>query len=157
VSLPGQLVWICKLTGLSRWIASKQNMVIHHPPLGLIHSLSLSYLTYAPPAPRSLVVGKTHSTPSKPGPLSTPSSTPSVNGDEPSSSTVSLTPRKLTHRQKYEQLIASTTRPAPFVLSASLFLGSIVRSDPLSGKASKGFWGPGRDGKHRPSALMDMY
>lgn len=118
-------------------------MVVHHPPLGLIHSLSLSYPTYAPPAPKSLVVGKTHSTPSKPGPSSTPSSTPSLHGDEPTTPT----PSKLTHRQKYEQLIAATTRPAPYVLSASLFLGSIVRSDPLSGKASKGFWGPGRDGK----------
>lgn len=127
----------------SRWTVSKQDMVIHHPPIGLIHSLSLSYPTYSPPTPRSLVVGKTHQTPSKAGSSSTPSSTPSANGDEPASST----PSKMTHRQKYEALIAATTRPAPYVLSASMFLGSIVRSDPLSGKASKGFWGPGRDGK----------
>lgn len=118
-------------------------MVIHHPPLGLIHSLSLSYPTYAPPAPKSLVVGKTHHTPSKPGP-STPSSSTSTNGDEGATTS---TPGKMTHRQKYEALIASTTRPAPYVLSSSMFLGSIVRSDPMSGKASKGFWGPGRDGK----------
>jgi hypothetical protein len=54
----------------------------------------------------------------------------------------------MTHRQKYEALIAATTRPAPYILSASIFMGSIVRSDPLSGKTSKGFWGPGRGGKY---------
>lgn len=120
-------------------------MVIHHPPLGLIHTLSLSYPQYSPPAPKSLIVGKQHSTPAKAGP-STPAPVQPVNGNDPSSST----PSKMTHRQKYEALIAATTRPAPYVLSASLFLGSIVRSDPLSGKASKGFWGPGKDGEfHR--------
>jgi hypothetical protein len=118
-------------------------MILHHPPLGLIESISLSYPTYAPPAPKSLVVGKSHSSPTTAG-LNVPSHQPAspVEGEEPVS-----TPTKLTHRQKYEALIAATTRPAPYILSSSLFMGSIVRSDPLSGKPSKGFWGPGRDGK----------
>lgn len=110
-------------------------MVVHYPPLGLIQSISLSYPTYSPPPPRSLIVGK-----SLPGNAS--SSAALVPSNEPN------TPTKMTHRQKYEALIAATTRPAPYTLSASLFMGSIVRSDPLSGKTSKGFWGPGRGGKY---------
>jgi hypothetical protein len=85
-------------------------MAIHHPPVGLIHSLSLSYPPFVP-------------TQAKPG------------------------LDKLTHRQKYEALLAASTRPAPYVLSAGLGVGGVVRSDPFSGKVSKGFWGPGRDGK----------
>jgi hypothetical protein len=104
--------------------------VVHYPPLGLIESISLSYPTYSPPPPRSLVVGKgQHS-------ASAGSSTPETS-----------TPTKMTHRQKYEALIAATTRPAPYILSSSVFMGSIVRSDPLSGKTSKGFWAPGRGGE----------
>jgi hypothetical protein len=110
-------------------------MVVHYPPLGLIQSISLSYPTYSPPPPRSLVVGK-----SQPG-SSSSSATPVPSNE-------ANTPTKMTHRQKYEALIAATTRPAPYILSASIFMGSIVRSDPLSGKTSKGFWGPGRGGKH---------
>jgi len=117
----------------SRWTGSKQDMVVHYPPLGLIESISLSYPTYSPPPPRSLVVGKSQ-------PASSSSSAPAPSNE-------ANTPTKMTHRQKYEALIAATTRPAPYVLSASLFMGSIVRSDPLSGKTSKGFWGPGRGGE----------
>jgi len=106
-------------------------MVVHYPPLGLIESISLSYPTYSPPPPRSLIVGKGQH---------------SANGGASSSNQEVSTPTKMTHRQKYEALIAATTRPAPYILSSSVFMGSIVRSDPLSGKTSKGFWGPGRGG-----------
>jgi hypothetical protein len=57
------------------------------------------------------------------------------------SSTSVDTPRT-TLKEKYEAHIATTTRPAPYVLSAGLSVGGIVRSDPLSGKLSKGYWGP---------------
>jgi len=122
-------------------------MAIHHPSIGLIHSLSLAYPSYVPPAPKMLVVGKTHQTPTKDGIAASTSlspSTPSMNGD---GQTPSSTPTKMTHRQKYEALLAATTRPAPYVLSAGLAVGGVVRSDPISGKLSKGFWGPGRDGE----------
>ena len=49
---------------------------------------------------------------------------------------------KSTLKEKYEAHIATTTRPAPYVLSAGLAVGGIVRSDPISGKPSKGYWGP---------------
>lgn len=64
---------------------------------------------------------------------------------------------KMTHRQKYEAVLAATTRPPPYMLSASLFMGGVVRSDPISGKVSKGFWGPGRDGKWTDRQLPRLY
>ncbi|WVR09372.1 hypothetical protein IAU60_006439 [Kwoniella sp. DSM 27419] len=56
------------------------------------------------------------------------------------------TSAKLTHRQKYEAILAATTRPPPHVYTASVFSGAVVRSDPVGGKSTKGYWGPGRDG-----------
>ena len=121
-------------------------MVIHHPPVGLIHTLSLSYPPSIPSPPKQLVVGKTHHTPTKNGAssLTQVNILPAVGAEEDDSS---ITPTKMTHRQKYEALLAATTRPPPFVLSAGLDVGGVVRSDPISGKISKGFWGPGRDGQ----------
>lgn len=116
----------------SRWTSSKAVPSYHHPPVGLIHALSLSYPPYVPSPPK-LVVGKASQTPTKAS-----SSVPAVAADSPE------TP-KMTHRQKYEALLASTTRPAPYILSASLAAGGVVRSDPISGKVTKGYWGPGRD------------
>ncbi|WRT68667.1 uncharacterized protein IL334_005646 [Kwoniella shivajii] len=140
---------------LDRWTGSKASMVMHTPPAGLIDSLSLSYPPFVPAAPKSLVVGKNHQTPikgkSSPAPLAAAPSTPTPVNCESSLSVLPhdeappSTPAKLTHRQKYEAILAATTRPPPYVLSASLIQGGVVRSDPLSGKVSKGFWGPGRD------------
>ncbi|WVW85344.1 hypothetical protein I302_107382 [Kwoniella bestiolae CBS 10118] len=142
---------------INRWTDSKASMVIHTPPTGLIHSLSLSYPPFIPAPSKSLVVGKNHQTPTKakssPTLLSTTPSTPqstnanaeASSSNTPSGEVVSPTPTKLTHRQKYEAILAATTRPPPHVLSASIANGGVVRSDPISGKVSKGFWGPGRD------------
>ncbi|WWD02114.1 hypothetical protein V865_000152 [Kwoniella europaea PYCC6329] len=140
---------------INRWTESKASMVIHTPPTGLVHSLSLSYPPFIPAPSKSLVVGKNHQTPTKgrASPILLATTSQSAN-TEPSSSTLpstpggevhSPTPTKLTHRQKYEAILAATTRPPPHVLSASLVNGGVVRSDPISGKVSKGFWGPGRD------------
>lgn len=142
---------------LERWIGSKQAMVVHHPQTDLIDAISLSYPPFAPPAARQLVVGKNHptalATPSRPAaasseitPLTAGSPTPSANGTESVSTPSPKTP-KMTHRQKYEALLAATTRPAPYLLSVSLASSAVVRSDPLSGKVSKGFWGPGQNGQ----------
>lgn len=108
--------------------------------MGLIDALSLSYPTPVPPKPKTLIVGKTHSTPTKPSASS--SAVPALIEPSPI-----LPSPKMTHRQKYEALLAATTRPAPYVISAGISAGGMVRSDPLSGKVSKGFWGPGRDGE----------
>lgn len=115
--------------------------------MGFIDAISLSYPPFLPPAPKKLVVGKTHQTPSKPG----------VAGDEtaPTEAESSHTPTKMTHRQKYEALLATTTRPPPYVLSAGLGAGGVVRSDPISGKASKGYWGPSRHGKQYSLDIAD--
>ena len=50
-----------------------------------------------------------------------------------------------TQRQRYDARIAATTRPPPHILSAGY--GAIVKSDPASGKITKGFWGPSPNGK----------
>nr|XP_031863898.1 uncharacterized protein CI109_000542 [Kwoniella shandongensis]KAA5530970.1 hypothetical protein CI109_000542 [Kwoniella shandongensis] len=136
-----------------RWTSSKAGIVKHTPPAGLIHSISLSYPPFVPAPPRSLVVGKNHHTPTKGktssvSVIATPSSSyaPETNGDgQAEASTSSLVIPKMTHRQKYESMLAATTRPPPYVLSASLVTGGMVRSDPINGKVSKGYWGPGRD------------
>ncbi|WWC90437.1 uncharacterized protein L201_005372 [Kwoniella dendrophila CBS 6074] len=144
---------------LSRWIDSKASMVIHTPPTGLINTLSLSYPPFIPAPTKSLVVGKNHQTPTKSKSsfvslATTPASPETINAEGSSSNSLftptpaeasSPTPTKLTHRQKYEAILAATTRPPPHVLSASLYFGGVVKSDPISGKVSKGYWGPGRD------------
>lgn len=66
----------------------------------------------------------------------------------------SSSPAKMTARQKYDARIAATTRPPPAVYSAGLGPGAIVKSDPISGKVSKGFWGAGRDGQSSAIAAM---
>nr|XP_018261760.1 uncharacterized protein I303_06204 [Kwoniella dejecticola CBS 10117]OBR83918.1 hypothetical protein I303_06204 [Kwoniella dejecticola CBS 10117] len=139
---------------LSRWTDSKASMVVHTPPAGLIHSLSLSYPAFVPAPTKSLVVGKNHQTPNIKGksPILKPTTPTTV---EASSSTP--TPAKMTHRQKYEALLAATTRPPPHVLSASLVFGGVVRSDPISGKVSKGFWGPGRDANFHLRPHLDPF
>jgi hypothetical protein len=99
-----------------------------------------------PSAPKKLVVGRTHQTPTKSGGSSSKplTGTPnSISENDDASPTLS----KMTHRQRYEALLAATTRPAPYVLSAGMTVGGVVRSDSISGKVSKGFWGPGRDGE----------
>ncbi|KAK8854560.1 hypothetical protein IAR55_003299 [Kwoniella newhampshirensis] len=149
---------------LDRWTQSKASMVRHTPPAGLVHSLSLSYPPFVPAPPRSLVVGKNHQTPTKgkspAGPqLTTPTTlqpqTTETNDPEEASES-SSTPTKMTHRQKYEAMLAATTRPPPYVLSASLVTGGMVRSDPISGKVSKGFWGPGRDANFHLRPHLDV-
>ncbi|ORX38274.1 hypothetical protein BD324DRAFT_620221 [Kockovaella imperatae] len=123
---------------LNRWTASKANHTLHLPNVGLIRGFSLFY-----PQPTNLSVppdGKSQpATPTKSG-----SATPQPPNLTPvkGASSVGPTPPKLTHRQKYEALLAASTRPAPYVLSAGLDAGAVVRSDPLSGKVSKGYWGP---------------
>lgn len=142
---------------LERWIGSKQAMVLHHPQTDLIDAISLSYPPFTPPASPQLVVGKNHptasATPTRPAadptgisPHTPASPTPSANETESVASPNPRTP-KMTHRQKYEALLAATTRPAPYLLSVSLSSSAVVRSDPLSGKVSKGFWGPGQNGQ----------
>ena len=116
----------------SRWTQSKLNMITHQANVGLIHSLSLAY----PPA------SSAHSQTPEPAPNQ--ATAPADKGDAIASTPSK--PLKTTHRQKYEALLAATTRPPPHVLSASLAVGGIVKSDPIAGKVSKGFWGPGRDG-----------
>lgn len=63
-----------------------------------------------------------------------------------------------TARQRYDARIAATVRPTPHILTAGV--GAIVKSDPTSGKISKGFWGPSPNGKSHleyadPSQLSD--
>ncbi|KAK4689613.1 hypothetical protein P7C73_g477, partial [Tremellales sp. Uapishka_1] len=124
---------------LDRWTVSRAAMVLHQPPVGILHSLSLSYPHFLPPKPVSkpLVVGRSLSSPTN-GASETP---PQAAGDQ------APTPPKMSHRAKYEALLAATTRPPPFILSAGLETGGLVKSDPFTGKVSKGFWGPGRDGE----------
>ncbi|WVF67598.1 hypothetical protein IAT40_002356 [Kwoniella sp. CBS 6097] len=133
---------------VDRWIDSKASMVIHTPPTSLIHNLSLSYPPFVPAPPRSLIVGKNHaSNKGKTSPilLATPATPQSGDGESTNNDILPATPTKLTHRQKYEAILAATTRPPPYIMSATLVYGGVVRSDPISGKVSKGFWGPGRD------------
>ncbi|WVQ79595.1 hypothetical protein IAT38_001695 [Cryptococcus sp. DSM 104549] len=128
-----------------RWVQSKSSIIVHTPPNGLIHSISLSYPPFVAPAPKGLVVGKSRQASAK-------GKTVQVLGigdsshqhQENGESGAGISP-KMTHRQKYEALLAASTRPPPFLLSASMVLGGVVKSDPLSGKVSKGFWGPGKD------------
>ena len=121
-----------------RWLESKADPTTHLPSVGLIHSLSLSYPLH-PVKPRG-TVGKVHD---------------AVDGDVPEGSS-HASPAKLTARQKYDARIAATTRPPPTVLSAGLGHGAIVKSDPISCKVSKGFWGPGRDGTYKCLVVTNM-
>ncbi|WVN86154.1 uncharacterized protein L203_101315 [Cryptococcus depauperatus CBS 7841] len=129
------------------WTTSKANLVLHTPPTGLIHSISLCYPPSIPIMPKNLVIGKNrHLIPSQASPIYA----------EKLGQSCSLSPRgKTTYRQKYEATIAAKTRPPPYMLSASLFMGGVVRSDPISGKVSKGFWGPGRDANFHLRPYMD--
>ncbi|KAL7419845.1 hypothetical protein Q5752_005761 [Cryptotrichosporon argae] len=132
---------------IDRWTASKASMVVTDPQHNLIHSLSLSYPPFAPAAPK-LVVGKHHATPLKHAGSTPPSpAPPSPSLGTGSSAALADTPStpRLAHRQKYEAMIAASTRPPPFVLSACLGSGAVVKSDPLGGKVSKGYWGPDQD------------
>ena len=136
-----------------RWTGSKASPVSHHPPIGLIHALSLSYPIPTSGRQRELVVGKAHSRINSN--ILSPQCLPTPDPSGALESSGSTAPTKMTHRQKYEALMAATTRPAPYVLSASLGMAAIVRSDPLSGKVSKGFWGPGRDGELTNTCLVN--
>jgi hypothetical protein len=90
---------------LDRIVTSRSRPLTHHPSVGLIHIVSLSY-------------------PLPPTPIAIP---------------------RPTLRQRYDARIAATTRPPPHILSAGF--GAIVKSDPASGKITKGFWGPSPNGK----------
>jgi hypothetical protein len=120
-----------KLTS-SRWINSRTSTVVHHPVNVLIHTMSLAY---PPPtgSAKPLVVGKMTG-------VKTPASEPSP----------SMTPTKMSHRQKYETMLAAASRPPPTLYSVGLDNSALMKSDPLSGKVSKGFWGPGQDGALTP-------
>ncbi|XAO25923.1 hypothetical protein I312_104756 [Cryptococcus bacillisporus CA1280] len=124
---------------LDLWTDSKTSIVMHTPPTGLIHSISLYYPPFLPSNSKSLVIGKNRQPTPKDKVVYT-----SKLGEDGVNALQPTTP-KMTHRQKYEAVLAATTRPPPYILSASLFMGGVVRSDPISGKVSKGFWGPGRD------------
>ncbi|WOO78378.1 uncharacterized protein LOC62_02G001926 [Vanrija pseudolonga] len=121
---------------LERWTASRTTFVVHHPLTVVVHNMSLSY----PPHQAShkagpLVVGKMHQT--------TPSKSPGASGaDSPHTPSPAA---KMSHRQKYEAMLAVSSRPPPSLFCAGMEVGALVRSDPLTGKVSKGFWGPGQD------------
>jgi len=145
----------------SRWISSKATHVIHSPQVMMVDAFSLSYPPLVPATPKPLVVGKTHQTPVKP--VSQTTAAPVASGispPTPSTSTISTpTPSpapKMTHRQRYEMLLSQTTRPAPYILSTCHRTEAIVRSDPLSGKVSKGFWGPHASGELSTYNFMYM-
>jgi hypothetical protein len=118
-----------KLT-LRRWVNSRTSSVVHIPVNVLVNSLSLSYPPQlGPPKITPLVVGKM-----------------TGGGQSPASDS----PVKMSHRQKYETMLAVSSRPPPTLYSAGLDNSALVKSDPLTGKVSKGFWGPGQDGELLP-------
>lgn len=124
---------------------------MHTPPTGLIHSISLYYPPFLPSNSKGLVIGKNR----QPTPKDKVAYTSKLGED--GDNVLQPTTPKMTHRQKYEAVLAATTRPPPYMLSASLFMGGVVRSDPISGKVSKGFWGPGRDGEWTDQQSPRLY
>lgn len=54
---------------------------------------------------------------------------------------------KLSHRQRYEAIKAVSTRPTPSLYCASQEHAAVIKSDPLTGKVSKGVWGPTEEGE----------
>ncbi|ODN87377.1 hypothetical protein L198_07001 [Cryptococcus wingfieldii CBS 7118] len=123
-----------RLRMLERWQISKSSIVVHTPPTGLIHSISLSYPPHTPAPSKGLTVGKTRN---KLSPKLLPT-------DQPHHT-----------RQKVDTVPPSVTRSPPYLLSASLFAGGVVRSDPITGKVSKGFWGPSRDSNFHLRPTID--
>ncbi|CAK9781730.1 hypothetical protein CC85DRAFT_281517 [Cutaneotrichosporon oleaginosum] len=106
---------------LERWLVSRSSNVIHHPFPVLINKMSLSYPPLPHHARTPLVVGKM----SKSG------------TDSPTGPTA-----KLSHRQRYEVMKAVSSRPVPALFCASQEHAAVIKSDPLTGKVSKGVWGP---------------
>lgn len=103
----------------------------------MVHSMSLSY-------PPNLNSSKARGVPGKmSGGSGSGAASPSPSTPTPG--------QKLSHRQKYEAMIAVSTRPPPVLYSAGMEVGALVKSDPITGKVSKGFWGPGPDGEYRPN------
>lgn len=115
-----------------RWMASKAPNLVHMPMVVMVHSMSLSYPPHLNPSRARGVPGKMVNG--------------SGSGAASSSPSSSAPGQKLTHRQKYEAMIAVSTRPPPVLYSAGMEVGALVKSDPITGKVSKGFWGPGPDG-----------
>ncbi len=105
---------------------SRSSNVVHHPFPVLINKMSLSYPPLLPHAKAPMVVGKM----SKSG------------SNSPAGSSA-----KLSHRQRYEAMKAVSTRPAPALYCASQEHAAVIKSDPLTGKVSKGVWGPTEEGK----------
>ncbi|TYJ52579.1 hypothetical protein B9479_006829 [Cryptococcus floricola] len=124
-----------RLRMLERWQISKSSIVVHTPPTGLIHSISLSYPPHTPAPSKGLTVGKTRN---KLSPKLLPAT------DQPHHT-----------RQRHDTVPPSVTRSPPYMLSASLFAGGVVRSDPITGKVSKGFWGPSRDSNFHLRPTID--
>ncbi|WVQ77637.1 hypothetical protein IAR50_007325 [Cryptococcus sp. DSM 104548] len=123
---------------LERWQISKTSIVVHTPPTSLIHSISLSYPPHVPAPSKGLTVGKTRNAKLSPklAPADQPHPPPTV-------------------RQRLDTVPPSVTRSPPYMLSASLFTGGVVRSDPITGKVSKGFWGPSRDANFHLRPTID--
>lgn len=106
-------------------MVSRTSNVIHHPFPVLINKMSLSYPPLMPHAKAPMVVGKM----SKSG------------SNSPAGSSA-----KLSHRQRYEAMKAVSTRSAPALYCASQEHAAVIKSDPLTGKVSKGVWGPTEEG-----------
>jgi len=106
----------CQADSRRRWTESKAK-AIAHVPLGHEDIIDSISLSYAP------FVSRTET-------LNVGDRSPEV---------------KMSHRAKYEALLAATTRPPPYVLSMGM--KGVVKSDPFGPKVSKGFWGPGTEGK----------
>ena len=111
-----------------RWSSSKAQQLSYDPSAGPIDVLSLSYPVRGPKTRGT--VGKVHHS---------AAAKQAVNQEGPSSS-----PAKMTHREKYDALIASTARPPPMILCGGVEISAVVKTDPLTGKVSRGFWGPSR-------------
>ncbi|BEI84834.1 hypothetical protein CcaverHIS002_0502350 [Cutaneotrichosporon cavernicola] len=106
---------------LERWLVSRSSNVIHHPFPVLINKMSLSYPPLLPHAKAPMVVGKMSNSGS----------------NSPAGSSA-----KISHRQRYEAMKAVSTRPSPVLYCASQEHAAVIKSDPLTGKVSKGVWGP---------------
>lgn len=114
--------------GHRRWTASRASNVVHQPLLVKVNAMSLSYPPHLPnPKAGAVSSGRAG--------RSSGYNTPAA----PSSTA------KLSHRQKYEAMLAVSSRPPPSLYSVGMEVAAVVKSDPLSGKVSKGFWGPGQD------------
>ncbi|GMK55880.1 hypothetical protein CspeluHIS016_0209360 [Cutaneotrichosporon spelunceum] len=109
---------------LERWLVSRSSNVIHHPFPVLINKMSLSYPPLLSHAKAPMVIGK----------MSNSGFTSSAGSSA-----------KISHRQRYETMKAVSTRPAPALFCASQEHAAVIKSDPLTGKVSKGVWGPTED------------